>query len=111
MGPYVDDRLLGLGHVRDDAVRDDEEHKVLGAVLHRRRVPAAQQHTPSRVEVRNAVRHNMCLYKGLNEARVPAGHSHILQKQSMTRYLSNIQCSLADTASALRVRTFSLLIC
>lgn len=37
--PYVDNRLLGLGHVWDDAICDDEEHKVLGAVLHWRRVP------------------------------------------------------------------------
>lgn len=37
--PYVDNRLLGLGHVWDDAICDDEEHKVLGAILHWSRIP------------------------------------------------------------------------
>lgn len=38
---HVDNGLLGLRHVGDDAVRDDEQHRVLGAVLHRGRVPRA----------------------------------------------------------------------
>ena len=36
-GTHVDDGLLGLRHVRDDAVGDDEQHKVLGPIQHRRR--------------------------------------------------------------------------
>lgn len=36
---HVDDRLLGLRHVRDDPVGDDEQHGVLGAVLHLGRIP------------------------------------------------------------------------
>lgn len=37
---YVYNGLFGLGHIRNDAVRDDEEHKVLRAVLHCSRIPA-----------------------------------------------------------------------
>lgn len=41
--PYVHDGFFGLSHVRNDAVCDDEQHEVLGAVLHRRRIPADSQ--------------------------------------------------------------------
>lgn len=36
-GSHIDDGLLGLGHVRDDTIGDDEEDKVLGPVQHRGR--------------------------------------------------------------------------
>lgn len=45
--PYVHDGLFGLSHVRNDAVCDDEQHEVLGAVLHRRRIPADSQEESS----------------------------------------------------------------
>lgn len=37
--PYVDNRLLGLGHVWDDAICNDEEYKVLRAILNRGCIP------------------------------------------------------------------------
>lgn len=39
---HIDDSLLGLCHVGDDPVRDDEQHRVLGAVLHRGRRPGGR---------------------------------------------------------------------
>lgn len=42
-GTHVNDGLLRLSHVRYDAVGDDEQDKVLGAVLDRRRVPADRE--------------------------------------------------------------------
>lgn len=42
-GTHVNDGLLRLSHVRYDAVGDDEQDKVLGAVLHRCRVPADRE--------------------------------------------------------------------
>lgn len=41
---YVDDRLLGLCHIWDDAICDDEEHKVLRAVLHWSCIPVQKTH-------------------------------------------------------------------
>lgn len=40
---YINDGLFGLCHVGNDAVCDDEEHKVLGAVLHRGGISAYRQ--------------------------------------------------------------------
>lgn len=37
---YIYNGLFGLGHVGDDAVCDDEEHKVLRAILHCSCIPA-----------------------------------------------------------------------
>lgn len=46
---YIDNGLLGLRHVGDDTVRDDEQDEVLRAVRDRRGVPAVQEGKRSEV--------------------------------------------------------------
>lgn len=71
-GTHVNDGLLRLSHVRYDAVGDDEQDEVLGAVLDRRRVPADR-------EQRRHLGTGHMIHGGLNQASHACGrYAHVL---------------------------------